>query len=311
MRKPTPTLLSTGLLPLSLAVLLVASQACAALPNLPVSTQDLNFLGTAIMGTMISGATQTAAAVVTVSPVATATLATPPTSTATFTPEPPTLTPSATVSPTPVFTSTSAVPLISVSVATNCRTGPGKVYDRVGALLVGEVAEVIGRNPNGNYWYIRNPRKDGFCWLWGEYATLTGNVAALPIFTPPPTPTPMPDFEVSYDRLESCTGWWIDIRVANTGGLVFESISVAVRDIETDTVVTLYADAFTNLDGCSNSSSREKLNPGGQRTVSSSPFGYNPIRHRMRATITLCSRNGLNGICLTKTITFTPEGGVD
>ena len=59
--------------------------------------------------------------------------------------------------PTPVFTSTPGIPLISVTVATNCRVGPGKVYDRVGALLVGQVAEVVGRNLNGNYWYIRNP----------------------------------------------------------------------------------------------------------------------------------------------------------
>ena len=53
--------------------------------------------------------------------------------------------------------------------------------------------ETIGRDLNGNYWYIRNPSSsNGYCWLWGEYATVTGNVGALPVFTPPPTPTPMP-----------------------------------------------------------------------------------------------------------------------
>jgi hypothetical protein len=179
----------------------------------------------------------------------------------------------------------------------------------VGALLVGEVAEVIGRLANGEYWYIRNLRQsNGFCWLWGEYATLTGNIAALPILTPPPTPTPMPDFEIAYERLESCSGWWVDIRVRNTGGLTFESVSITVRDLDRDTVVTLYSDDFTNRNGCGNSVSRERLAPGGSRAVSSSPFAYNPIRHRLRATVTLCSRNGLNGTCLTKTITFRTEG---
>ena len=174
MRKSTPILLSV-------AVLLIVSQACA--PSLPAPTQDLNFLSTAVMSTMIAGATQTSLAGVPVELVDTPTLG------ATFTPS---VTPSATASPTPVFTATPAIPLISVTVATNCRVGPGKVYDRVGALLVGQVAEVAGRNLNGNYWYIRNPNDpNGYCWLWGEYATVTGNFAALPVFTPPPTPTPM------------------------------------------------------------------------------------------------------------------------
>jgi hypothetical protein len=300
MRKPTPVFLSV-------AVLLLASQACAV-PNMPAPTQDLNFLGTAIMSTMVSGATQTALAGVTVPVVDSPS----PIPSQTFTPI---FTPSATLSPTPVFTSTPAftltplLPLISVSVATNCRTGPGKVYDRVGALLVGEVAEVVGRNANGNYWYIRNPRQsNGFCWLWGQYATVTGNFAALPVFTPPPTPTPMPAFEATYDKLEVCTGWWIDFRLTNTGGIVFESVSITVRDTDTDTVVSTYSDAFTNLNGCVNSTSRERLGPGAKRTVSSSPFAYNPTGHQLRATITVCSRNGLKGTCLTETIRFTPHG---
>ncbi len=85
----------------------------------------------------------------------------------TFTPEPPTVTPTLAWTPTPVFTATPSVPLIGVSVATNCRVGPGRVYDRVGALVVGQTAEVMGRNNAGNYWYIRNPsRTTEFCWLW-------------------------------------------------------------------------------------------------------------------------------------------------
>ena len=97
-------------------------------------------------------------------------------------------------SPTPVFTSTSVFNMqISVSTPTKCRTGPGIAYDRVGGLQVGEVVEVVGRNATGNYWIIRNPDRPGQrCWLWGEFATVTGNTSALPVYTPPPTPTPLP-----------------------------------------------------------------------------------------------------------------------
>ena len=297
MRKPSPILISV-------TVLLLVLVACAT-PGFPAPTQDLNLLQTAVMSTMISGATQTAAAGV---PVAVVDSATP---IFTFTPSTPTFTPSATLSPTPVFSSTPLVPMISVSVPTNCRVGPGKVYDRVGGLLVGQVAEVIGRNPNGNYWYIRNPSRDGFCWLWGEYATVTGNFAALPVFTPPPTPTPMPDFSADYSKLESCNGWWADIKLANTGGLTFESISMTVRDTTNDVVVSMYTDVFHNINGCIETSTRERLNPGDTLIVSGPPFTYNPTGHELRATITLCSRDGQSGTCVTESIKFLVIPGSD
>ena len=293
MRKTTPILLTVTLL-------LIVSLACAW-TGVPAPMQDINSLGTAVMETMVSAGTQTAMAVIPVDMVDT------PTASPTFTPELPTSSPTATLSPTPVFTPTSVVPLISVSVATNCRVGPGKVYDRVGALLVGQVAEVVGRNDLGNYWYIRNPNQsNGFCWLWGEYATLAGNVAALPVFTPPPTPTPVPDFAAAYNGLETCSGWWVDIELTNTGGIAFESLSLTVRDTTNDVVVSAYADNFTDLNGCLDSSTRNVLSPGTRRTVSAPAFLYDPRGHELRATITLCSRDGQNGLCLTESIRFTP-----
>jgi hypothetical protein len=262
-------------------------------------TQDLNSLGTAVMSTMIAGATQTAQGVIPVDVVESPL----PTST----PELPTLTPTVTLTPTPIFTATPVVPQISVSVATNCRIGPGKIYDRVGALLVGQVSEVVGRNATNNYWYIRNPnRPEGFCWLWGEYATVTGNFAVLPVFTPPPTPTPMPAFEAEYDGLETCSGWWVDIELINVGGISFDSVALTVRDLDTNVVVTMNSDTFTNLNGCSDSSSRDTLDPGESPNISSTAFAYDPSGHELRATITLCSGEGLNGTCLTEVIEFEP-----
>ena len=94
-----------------------------------------------------------------------------------------TVTPTQTPSATAFFTVTSSVPQIRVSVPTNCRVGPGKVYDLVGALLVGEVAQVIARDPTGNYFYIPNPDSPGdYCWVWGEYATISGSLAGIPIY---------------------------------------------------------------------------------------------------------------------------------
>jgi hypothetical protein len=101
-------------------------------------------------------------------------------------------------SPFPAVTTTATIPLtisptvptISVTVNTNCRTGPGVAYDLIGGLLVGEKAVVVGKYTARNYWIIDNPDAAGSCWLWGEYAVVTGDIARLPEMTPPPSPTP-------------------------------------------------------------------------------------------------------------------------
>ena len=112
--------------------------------------------------------------------------------TATEEPPTPTLTlttiPTETVVPTLALTATYAVPMVSVSVPTNCRVGPGQVYDQVSVLLVGRQVEVVARSADGAYWVVRNPGGAGTCWLWGYYATVLGPIGGLPVWDPPPTP---------------------------------------------------------------------------------------------------------------------------
>jgi hypothetical protein len=281
---------------LSVAALMGTIVACAA-PT--VSTPDPNALGTSIAQTVIAGVSQSA-----VPPISSPTFAA---FTLTFTPEPPTLTPTETPTATLAIAPTSTVPLISVSVNTNCRIGPGRVYDRVGALLVGETAEVYGRNSTGEYWYIRNPDPgEEFCWLWGEYATLLGNISLLPVYTPPPTPTPSPAFQAAFDGLDTCVGWWVELDLVNTGGVTFTSMSLTLRDTVTDAVVSQATDSFININGCVNSNTADELTPDSTRTVSSPPFAYNPTGHELRATITLCSGSAQTGLCTSDVIRFTP-----
>jgi len=102
----------------------------------------------------------------------------------------PAFTASASLAPSPGLSPTSTLTLVTVSLDTNCRSGPGKVYDHVGALLAGEQTEVVGWDGIGEYWYVKNPDKpNDFCWLWGQYATVTGNWQSLPQVAPPPAPT--------------------------------------------------------------------------------------------------------------------------
>lgn len=87
----------------------------------------------------------------------------------------------------PTATVTPSVPTVSVSIATNCRTGPDVAYPLVMVLQPGTSADVVGKYTATNYWIIKTPT-DGTCWLWGEYATLQGDTATLPEMAAPPAP---------------------------------------------------------------------------------------------------------------------------
>jgi len=116
----------------------------------------------------------------------------------TSTPEPPTAT------PTPALTNTPTVPQVSVSSTTNCRTGPSVAYDWLWSMNPGQTAEVVGKHTPTGYWIVKYP--NGQCWLWGQYATVIGNIAALPEYPVPATPTPSkPAAPTNYHADASCS----------------------------------------------------------------------------------------------------------
>ena len=220
-----------------------------------------------------------------------------------------TFTPSLTITPT--FTLTPTTPMVSVSVNTNCRNGPGDPYDLVGSLQVGQNAEVVGQVSGGGYWIVRLPGNPAApCWLWSKYATVTGNWQVLPVVTPPPTPTPAANFDVSYVGMVTCGGeYGFTFKISNPGSNTWESIKIVVKDTVTATVETHTRDAFKRYTGCTASGEDLNLEPGetGYATsVDPGQFTYNPAGHAMKATITVCSKDALAGTCLSKVVSYTP-----
>ena len=70
----------------------------------------------------------------------------------------------------------------------NVRSGPGRSYDTVGILGVGQWVPALGRTPGGDWIQIAFPgAPGGVAWV---YAYLTDVTGELPIVEPPPTPTP-------------------------------------------------------------------------------------------------------------------------
>ena len=155
---------------------------------------------------------------------------------ATVTPPPPTgtptLKPTSTPEPSPTPT---PVPQISVSENVHCRSGPAVEYPSLGVLKVGEVAEVIGRSPEPGFWFVTGAElPKGGCWLWGGYAQVQGQVEPLPVFTPPPSPTPAAGFTVYLRSFESCGDTHYAVfAVKNVGGTRFWSGYVEVQDSAT------------------------------------------------------------------------------
>jgi len=262
-------------------------------PGVAVPTTDTNSVYTAVAQTVAASVSQT---------LPSFTPSASPTAIPLDTP-----TPSATSSPILEQTATPSIVTLSVSVNTNCRVGPGRAYDLIAGLLVGEVAEVYGKNPAGTYWYIRLPSKPNtFCWVTGEYATLSGDPSILPVFTPPPTPTPSPDFELSYAGMDNCTGWWVELRIKNIGPLAFRFYSLTIKDTKTGISQTASANGFTDMQSCLSSTFTPIIEPGDTVILSGPLFSYDFDNHKMRANLMLCTEPGGSGSCVTRTLEFKP-----
>lgn len=98
------------------------------------------------------------------------------------------------VIPAPLLPPATGDVTVTVSVATNCRTGPGQNFASVYGMPVGQVAKVVAKNSYSGYWIIEIPGQNGqTCWLWGQYATINGDTAGLKdVVTPTSVATQKP-----------------------------------------------------------------------------------------------------------------------
>lgn len=231
------------------------------------------------------------------------TLTPPPTITSTTTPIPATAT--STITPT----ATQPVILVSVSANTNCRTGPGTVYDLVGVLMVGEFAEVQGQSTIEGYWEILNSDKPGeSCWLSGAYATVTGDTRDLPSYTPLPSPTPQVGFDLYLKGFENCGSTrFVVFSVRNGGAQTLKSAYVEVVDFETGE--SLYGPARERFPFAPNvrpvcPPGHGNILPSGVIEFIHSPLNPFPRGHQAIGTITLCTGDYQGGECATEVIYF-------
>jgi hypothetical protein len=163
------------------------------------------------------------------------------------------VTPSGTGSPvvTTTLTPTYSVPMLTVRESTNCRTGPGEDYDVIVTYLSGKKLEIAGRYDPGNFWLVKsNESPTGTCWLWGEFADVTGSYWTVASVTPPPTMTARPprapgiiewNFTCSSDGTLTFTVNWADNANNETGYRVFRN-GEAITELPANT--TTYTNIF-------------------------------------------------------------------
>lgn len=108
----------------------------------------------------------------------------------------PTFTPAPLDAASPTPTATACTPIITTNTDSNVRSGPGQVYDVIGQIPQGGTAPVVGKSPDGTWWYIQFAGTFG--WISGSITTATCIPASLAVVAPPPTPiipptnTPVP-----------------------------------------------------------------------------------------------------------------------
>lgn len=230
--------------------------------------------------------------------------------TATLPPPTETLTPSpaATETPTlePSATPTEVPPVAEVARESNCRIGPAGGYDLVATYQAGKILNIIARDLGGGFVFVQNPDKpEEQCYILESNIKISGEIAALPQITPPPSPTAAPNFTVEFRKFDTCKDrYFADFIVVNTGSVQFRSAYVKVTDQKQNKFVEKSMLAFDLMEQCIVARNISPLLPGGSGYVQSDYYKWDPRPNKQTAIIMLCTEQGLKGTCVTKTLEF-------
>ena len=118
---------------------------------------------------------------------------------------------------------------------------------------------------------------------------------------------PGPNFDVTFQNLHICGGaQYATFRVGNTGGELFESAQIGIKDLDTST--RLYSTGYSNTPflGTANlcPPDASSMGPGSVYFIAVSIGVSPPNGHNARLTLKLCTADGVSGDCVTKTLDF-------
>lgn len=218
--------------------------------------------------------------------------------------ETPTVTATETRVPTPTDTATPVPPMAEVMRESNCRVGPGGIYELVATYQAGQKLEVVAKDLGGGYWFVKNPEKpEEQCYLLAQNITITGDTVALPKFTPRPSPTAAPYFTVTFRKFDTCKSEdYALFVVENAGSVPFRSVYIKVTDQKVNRSVEQALNAFDLRVGCVLAKNIAPLEVGGTGYVASPPFKWSVAGHKLQAVIMACTEQNLKGTCVTQSL---------
>jgi hypothetical protein len=208
----------------------------------------------------------------------------------------------------PSATATAEAPMAEVGRESNCRTGPGGLYDLVATYQAGQMVEVVAKDLGGGYWFVKNPDKpEEQCYLLANNITVSGDTSALPQFTPLPSPLAPPFFKVNFKKFDTCEAQDFAIfTVENTGSVPFRSSYIKVTDTKSNKSVEQALNAFDLRAHCVLVKNIAPLNSGESGYVNSLYFSSGMSEKKLRATIMLCTEQNLKGNCVTQSLDVKP-----
>ena len=240
--------------------------------------------------------------------MSTATLESTATSTEALPTETPTATATETLTPKPSLTATIEIPMAEVVRETNCRIGPAGNYELVAKYQVGQMLQVVAQDLGAGYWFVQNPDKpEEQCWLLAQNIRINGDTSALPKFTPQPSPTAAPYFNVKFKKFDTCKGEDFAVfTVENVGSVPFRSAYIKVTDLRVNKSVETALNAFDQFVGCVLAKNIAPLNQGATGYVNSPSFTWNARNNKLSAVIMLCTEQNLKGTCVQQSVSVKP-----
>ena len=180
-----------------------------------------------------------------------------------------------------------------------CRTGPAPYYPAIDTMKAGDKVTVIGRQPEGdNYWLVTTPHGKT-CWVWGRWLNITGDTASLTIATAPPPPPAAASIRLL--RQDTCGNHFLVFSILNQGPESIESYLVRIKDLQTgfqydNSTMPAFEDAFYRC-----GSTLPTLKPG-KDTEAWIPIGNADTRgHTVQVSLKTCTEDGLSGECIERT----------
>ena len=206
--------------------------------------------------------------------------------------------------PEPSATATIEIPIAEVVRESNCRVGPAGNYDLVVTYQVGQLLEIAAKDLGGGYWFTRNPDKpEELCYLLAQNITISGDTSALPKFTPRPSPTAAPYFNVTFKKFDTCEGEDFALFIIeNLGSVPFRSAYIKVTDQKVNKSVEQALNAFDLRVRCVLAKNIAPLEQGVTGYLTSPPFQWSARGNKLRAVIMICTEKDLKGTCVTQSL---------